>query len=321
MIFEKKVLDIYKGIAFSRCDDKGTARYFSVFDFAGLCEEKYPFKSKKGNTLFGRFYYYEGYNPNRLIVFDHGMGGGHLSYMREIERLCRHGYRVFAYDHTGCMESEGENTGGMGQSLSDLDDAISTLRSDEKYSSLDISVIGHSWGGYAAINIIALHPEISHVVVLSGFLSVERLVKSFMHGILSIYRKPVLKLEREAHSKTVHHDAIETLKDTEIPVLLVYSDTDTLCPKKAHYDPLYEALRHKQNIRFMLEHNKGHNPNYTEDAVKYLGEYLKVKSEKEKAGKLGTVEEKRAFVSSFDWKKMTEQDGRVWTEIFKTLDS
>ena len=71
----------------------------------------------------------------------------------------------------------------------------------------------------------------------------------------------------------------------------------------------------------MLEHNKGHNPNYTEDAVKYLGEYLKRKSEMQKAGKLTTDEEKRAFVSSFDWKKMTEQDAGVWEEIFKTLDA
>ena len=28
----------------------------------------------------------------------------------------------------------------------------------------------------------------------------------------------------------------------------------------------------KENIKLLLVSNKGHNPNYTEDAVKYLGE-------------------------------------------------
>lgn len=320
MIFENKILDVYRSVAFSRCDDKGTSFYFSASDFEGLNEEKYPFKSKRGESLSGRFYYYDGYNEKRIIVFDHGMGGGHRAYMREIELLCKHGYRVFAYDHTGCMESEGENTGGMGQSLSDLDDALNTLSKDARYSSLDVSVMGHSWGGYSTLNIIALHPEISHAVVLSGFISVRRLVNSFIKGILSVYRKAVMKLEEQRHVKTVHLDATQTLQNSEIPILLIYSDNDALCTKKRHYDPLFYALSHKKNIRFMLEHGKGHNPNYTEDAVAYLGKFLKAKAEKEKRGELKTEEEKKAFVSSFDFKRMTEQDSRVWKEIFKTLD-
>ena len=61
------------------------------------------------------------------MVFDHGIGGGHLSYFKEIEMLCRGGYKVLGYDHAGCMESEGEYINGMTGSLPDLDSAINYL--------------------------------------------------------------------------------------------------------------------------------------------------------------------------------------------------
>ena len=108
MIFEKQIVDMYKGMMHSRCDDVETVSYFSAADFPGLNNEAYSFKSSLGHNLNGYIYSYEGSNTDRLIVFDHGMGGGHLAYMKEIEMLCRHGYTVLAYDHTGCMQSEGK---------------------------------------------------------------------------------------------------------------------------------------------------------------------------------------------------------------------
>ena len=193
--------NIYRTKVFARCDDKGTAYYFSAKDFEGLNSVPYSFASSKGDTLKGNFYYYENPIKNRIVVFDHGFGGGHRSYMKEIEMLCRHGYLVFAYDHTGCMTSGGESPNGMAQSLCDLNDCIAMLKADDRFACMDISVMGHSWGGFSTLNISALHPEISHVVVLSGFVSVEELVKTFFSGILKWYRKAVLELERKANPK------------------------------------------------------------------------------------------------------------------------
>ena len=70
----------------------------------------------------------------------------------------------------------------------------------------------------------------------------------------------------------------------------------------------------------MLEYNKGHNPNYTVDAVKYLNQFVSMRN-KLKAKKKVSDEEKARFVSSFDWAKMTEQDQNVWKKIFEILDS
>ena len=113
MIFEKQIVNVYKGMMHTRCDDTETVFYFSPEDFRGLKKAPFNFKSSMGHNLCGYLYEYSEPNESRLIVFDHGMGGGHRAYMKEIEVLARHGYRVLAYDHTGCMESGGESTNGL----------------------------------------------------------------------------------------------------------------------------------------------------------------------------------------------------------------
>lgn len=317
MIFEKQVVNGFKGMMHSRCDDTETVFYYSANDFEGLKSEPYSFTSSAGHTLKGYIYSYENPIEGRIIVFDHGFGGGHCAYMKEIEKLCRHGYKVLSYDHTGCMESGGDTPNGMAQSLCDLNDCISAIKTDERFSGLDISVMGHSWGGFSALNISALHPEISHVVVLSGFVSVEELISSFFSGIMKGYRKAIMKLETDANPKFVKFNAVESLSKSNAKILLIYSDNDALVKRK-HYDILKNALEGRENVDFMLVSGKGHNPNYTEDAVKYLGEFSKARG-KLLRKKGVTAEEKADFVASFDWARMTNQDEGVWERIFAAM--
>ncbi len=320
MIFEKQIVNLYRGMAYTRCDDNGTAFYFTANDFKGLSSEPYEFKSSKGHTLKGAFYSYNDPIANRIIVFDHGFGGGHTSYMKEIELLCRHGYLVFAYDHTGCMASGGETPNGMAQSLCDLNDCISSLKANERLKNYDFSVMGHSWGGFSTLNISALHPDISHIVVLSGFVSVEMLVNSYFGGLLKAYRKPIMELERDSNPEFIKYNALQTLKNSKTKALLIYSDNDRLCSKNVHYDALASGLADCESVELVLEHGKGHNPNYTLDAVAYLGEYVSAKNKLMKQKKLNTKEQKKDFLASFDWDRMTKQDEKVWNKIFDHLD-
>ena len=318
MIFEKQIVNAFKGMMHTRCDDTETVFYFSPEDFAGLGSEPYTFKSSLGHALRGYIYNYENVKDGKLIVFDHGFGGGHRAYMKEIERLCREGYRVFAYDHTGCMESGGESPNGFSQSLCDLNDCINAIKQDERFSGVDISVMGHSWGAFATLNITALHPEISHIVAMCGFVSVTEIVGTFFSGLLKCYRKPIIELERESNTKFFEFDARKTLSESNTKALLIYSADDKLCKRK-HYDLLKSALSDKENITLMLTDKKGHNPNYTEEAVKYLAGFSKARAKLWKRKKL-TAEDKAKFVSGFDFDKMTEQDESVWAEILKHLE-
>ena len=321
MIFERKIVGIYESQFMSRCDDKGLAHYFSHTDFHGLRQQPFDFKSSLGHDMKGWFYCYDEIIPGRLVVFDHGFGGGHRSYMKEIEKLCRRGFLVYTYDHTGCMESGGESPRGLSQSLRDLNDCLNALRSTQGFKDLDVSVMGHSWGGFSTMNIAALHPEVTHIVAISGFVSVPEMVGQFFSGILKGYRKPVLKIEQEKNPDFVTYNAVETLANTGVPVLLIYSYNDKLVNREIHHDVLKKGLADKNNIRILLEENKGHNPNYTADAAAYLGEYTAAMTRKLKDKQLETEEQKKTFREQWDWDRMTAQDDKVWAEIFRALDA
>ena len=318
MIFEKQMVNTYKGMMYTRCDDTETVFYFSAADFLGLQAEPYTFSASAGHTLQGYLYCYDAPKEGRLIVFDHGFGGGHRAYMKEIEQLCRHGYRVFAYDHTGCMESGGASPNGLAQSLCDLNDCITALRSDNRFANCSISVMGHSWGAFSTLNITALHPEITHIVAMCGFVSVEEMIKTFFSGPLKGYRKAVMALESESNPRFSKFHAVDSLSRSCAKALLIYSADDPLC-RRNHYDLLKEGLAERENLRFILTDRKGHNPNYTEEAVKLLADFTKARGKFLKKKNL-TAAEKSAFVASFDWERMTAQDAAIWNEIFAHLD-
>jgi pimeloyl-ACP methyl ester carboxylesterase len=318
MFFERQILNMYKGMMHTRCDDTETVFYFSAEDFDGLNKESYAFKASAGHKLQGYIYQYASPMPNRLVVFDHGFGGGHRAYMKEINMLCKHGYTVFAYDHTGCMESGGASPGGLAQSLCDLNDCICAIKANKRYKECTLSVVGHSWGAFSTMNISALHPEITHIVALCGFVSVEEMIKTFFSGPMKGYQKAVLALEQTSNPHFVSFDALKSLSNTKTKALLIYSEDDHLC-RRLHYDILHKGIGDQKNVTLMLVKNKDHNPNYTEDAVKLLGAFGKARAKFAKK-KNASPEEKAQFVASFDWNAMTEQDETVWRTILAHLD-
>lgn len=320
MILAKQMEKLYRAQLFVRYDDTGAVFYYDAKDFPGLQKHPYRFTANAGHTLQGYFYCYDSPKPDRLVVFDHGLGGGHRAYLKEIQRLARAGYLVFSYDHTGCMESEGANVNGFGQSLNDLDACLKALKAEPALQGRTFSVMGHSWGGFSALNIAALHPEVTHVVAMSGFISVEQMVKQNFSGILSLWRRDILALEQAANPEFWKYSAVDTLQNTAAQVLLIYSDNDAMVKKAYHYDPLEKALSNKENVRLLLVQGKGHSPNYSQQAVKVKDAFFQELEKRTKDKTLSTNAQKQAFVNSFDWEAMTEQDDTVWQVILDTLE-
>ena len=321
MIFQKQVEQLYRSNLYIRNDNPSGIFYFSPEDFPGLQAHAFAFTAKAGHTLNGYFYHYGNPIPGRLLVFDHGMGNGHRAYMREIEKLAKAGFLVFSYDHTGCMASGGANTNGFAQSLSDLDACLRALKALPELHGRSISVMGHSWGGFSTMNITALHPDITHVVSMSGFISVKQIVDQNISGILKGYREGLYAIERQANPDYVDYNAVESLKDTSAKVLLIYSSDDKIVNRQMHYDPLVSALSGKDNIRFLLVDRKNHNPSYTADAVAYKDRFWAEFSKQEKKKLLKTPEQQQAFMAGYDWWRMTEQDDTVWNVIIEWLNS
>lgn len=320
MIFLKQIEKIYRKQVLTRFKDYGTVYFFSEKDFPGLNKTPFSFKGSDGQNLQGYFYGYDNPVSNRLIVFDHGMGGGHRSYFREIETLAKKGYLVFSYDHTGCMESEGENTRGFSQSLNDLDCCIKALKGLESLKGYDISVMGHSWGGFSSMNIPALHPEISHIVAMSGFISVSEMLKQIFYGIKGYYSY-FYAVEEKNNPVFSKVNTVDSLRDTKTKALIIHSADDKTVNGKKHFEVMKKELSKNSNIEFLLLNGKNHNPNYEGYAVAYKDEFFKTLSQKLKKHELSTDKQKQEFVKSFDWWKMTAQDEKVWKIIFDFLES
>ena len=75
------------------------------------------------------------------------------------------------------------------------------------------------------------------------------------------------------------------------------------------------------NVEFIAVDGKGHNPNYTFDAVQYKDEMSAEYERKKKSAELETAEQREAFRNSWDWERMTAQDMNIWNKIFEFLDN
>ena len=129
-----------------------------------------------------------------------------------------------------------------------------------------------------------------------------------------------MNMEIVANPGYAQTSAIEVLKNTDRPALIIHSFDDKVVPANNHYLRAEYSLADKKNISFMLLHGKKHNPNYTKEAVRYKDEFFSDLKKKAKKGLLTTDEQKAEFIASYDWQKITEQDSAVWNTIFEFLD-
>lgn len=311
----RQIEKIYKSVLFRRHDPDGSIYYFSQGDFPTLAAEEVSFTSQRGHILHGCFYSYPNCRTDRLIVFEHGMGNGHASYFCEIERICRAGYRVFSYDHTGCNKSEGEHIYGLSGSLSDLDDCINAL-ADMGYPEDMISVVGHSWGGFSTLNILAYHPNLHSIVAMSGFISITAMHSQLVPFPFGI---SLFALEQNANPSYASIDAITVLRHTNRPALIIHSTDDKTVSYKKNLIPLAAALKDKGNVEFLTVSGSGHNPTYTAEAFAYKESFFKDLKKKRRQGKLNTAEQRAAFSALYDWHRMTEQNQAVWATILDFL--
>ena len=114
---------------------------------------------------------------------------------------------------------------------------------------------------------------------------------------------------------------MEALQSTATKALLIYSADDPIVKKKQHFDVLARALAGRENVSLLLVEGKAHNPNYTADAVSYLGSFFAARAEKQRAGELASKAQREAFLAQYDWDRMTAQDGAVWQAVLAHLEN
>lgn len=307
-------LQEYLNSFIKRYDDEHLVHYLNKNYFNNLHEESKSFISSKGNKIMTFLNYYDNYNKDKLIVFVHGLGGGHLSYFREIEYLCKKGFLVLSYDMTGCFESEGISILGLSQAICDLDDVLNFIKLQDFFKNKEVIAIGHSMGGYAVNNIHILHKEVKKIVSISGITTLDNFVNDFDVDD----QKDILKYEKDINLKYALLDPINGYNDENLHALIIHSKDDNMVNFKNHAMYLYNNVKNK-NVEFYFVDGKLHNPNYQKEAIQYMNDSFNKYFALLKEGKLKTYKEKRDYFDSLDYFFMTCQDEEVMNKIVEFI--
>ena len=268
----KLVKKLHASLFGKRCEVRKGIKYFTYLDFNGLKTEPFAFKNSNGFELNGMFYYYSKKSNDKLVVFAHGMGGGHEAYTKEIEYLARAGFTVLGFDYQGTILSEGDQLGGFYQGLSDLDCAITYIENNYKYK--EIYLIGHSWGAFNVMNVAYKHPTVKKLVALSGFLDVNQVFRDTIQSPLKFLSKGLTKIEETKHPEYKGTNSIIGLNLFKGKALIMHSTDDNIVDFKNSFLAIKDGVKIKDNLIFDEYKHKCHNITYTDKSVQNLIDYI-----------------------------------------------
>lgn len=302
---------LYKKNFVCRYDKEIGVPYYSSKDFKDLKQESYSFTNSKRINIKYFYYYYDNYKTDKVVLFCHGIGPGHTAYLAEIEALAKHGYKVLTLDYTGCGESEGKYLGSLNAPTRDVLELLDYLKLETP-----VVLVGHSLGGFTALNVINLRTDIVKAVIMSGFLSIESIIHHFVSSDFLVNR--ILKYESKIEPDFYKLDNLEYLKTTKDKLFFMQSTDDQMIP----YDVSLKVVEEISNpcIEILKVENRKHNPNYTDSAVKYMNEVFGNYQYLLKEKQIKTDEERINYFKDVSLAKITEQDQMVIDKIVNFIE-
>lgn len=319
LIFAWAVLRVAFG---SRQEGSPYLTYFTAADFENLEARPVEFPSRRGDTLRGNLYLERGRTDFRaLLVFVHGMGGGHLSYTTELDFFAKQGFLVLAYDATGTMASDGKSLRGFGQSIWDLQSALRFAAQNAQTKDLPVVLCGHSWGAYAVCH-GASFPGVRGVAAFSAPEDAAALLcaqASAQTGVPFGALKPFLRFwERLRFGRNAAQKTSRALREARVPVLLLQGGDDTVVPlsNAAANAP---GVAENAHVTAILYPEKRHNVYNTKAAETGVAEMLERFSVLAKQ-KDGGDEKLRAYAESLDFRRLCEEDVDVMQTVGQFLE-
>ena len=294
----------------SRYDKEVGIPYYSYTDFVDLKQEAFSFTNSKGIKISYFYYYYPNYNKDKIILFLPGIGPGHTAYLKEIEEICKRGFKVLSLDYTGTDKSEGKYLGSLNTPSEDVNELLDYLTLDK-----EVIVIGHSLGGYTSLNLLNLRNDINKGVIMAGFLSVDSLINSLVKS--KFISKQILKYERKKYPNYYDLDNVSFLKESKKKILFIHSLDDQMVPYKSSLE-VVEKLNNENLITVTVD-QRGHNPNYSEKASKYLQEVFGKYNELIKEKKIKTDKDKINYFKDVSLADLVEQDQKIIEEIINFI--
>ena len=151
---------------------------------------------------------------------------------------------------------------------------------------------------------------------MSGFVSVKKLMKEYMRS--SLVANLIQKYELKTVPEYASIDNFNYLKTTNDKLFVIQSEDDTIVPYKAGLKVVEDSMN--PLIKTLKVNGRRHNPNYTDEAVKYMTEtfreyYMLIKNKKIK-----TDEEKINYFKNVSKEKLTEQDQKIFRQIINFIE-
>lgn len=263
---------IRKTVLGGRFDDDHTLHYFSKDDFTNLNEETFDFSSN-GFDLKGYLYSVDK-EEKGIIVFAHGIGAGHIQYTTEINFFAQQGYKVYAFDAQGCLNSQGDGIDYFSNYVKNLDDFLTYIESLEALKEKKYILIGHSLGGYGVNLMVRFHKErILKIISISSFYDVKTLLSSVL-GFSTFLRinktiANILVKDDKKHLPSHSLSFSEVVDEIEVPMLFISGDQDTLVRVSNNYERYKSLCENKDNFKFLLVEKRAHRPLLSYEAASY----------------------------------------------------
>ncbi len=249
---------------------------FKLEDFDGLEREKYSFSSADDQKLVGYKYCVENQQPQGLVVFAHGFGGGgHVGYLDCINYFAHNGFWVFAYDATGNDESDGL-VGGLQQALVDLDYALKFVKRHSDFKNLPLLLFGHSWGGYAVSAVLNLHKDVKAVCEIAGFNNSMEFLhdesKKGLGGYTSIVMPYVNAHVNRKFGEYTTYTALDGFASSKAEVIVIHAKDDEVVPFQ-NAQIIEQTYKNDNRFHFFLFDKGGHsNLLYSAEGLAYVDE-------------------------------------------------
>ena len=242
----------------------------------GTVSIRYPLPSEQKNLEYKRDYFYnkkgnrfsvfEYRNSdvkkiNGVILFVHGVGGGHFYMFPLINYFANLGYIIVAYDQYASGLSEGRKIGSMTVGARDIEFAIKYV--EEKYKEYKLYMLGHSWGAFTASTGLSYSRRIEKTILVSGFNHQSDFVlNGNFFGVLLSF---ILKIrDLIIYKKYAKMTLIKSLKNTESKVLYIQGENDHVVNPKYSGFLFKKIFENYENIDVKILPKKEHTPFVTE---------------------------------------------------------
>jgi dipeptidyl aminopeptidase/acylaminoacyl peptidase len=197
--------------------------------------ERFTFKNKGQSLIAAILTPAEPEAPPPGILFLHGFPGVAPVMNDLMLTLSQSGFASMIFHYRGSWGSTGRYN-----FLGALDDAlkaVSVLSSREDVDSSNLAVIGHSFGGLAAIHVASVESRLKAVVVLSPVASIEEYLTEtdrgkilkrglpFVSGLTATRAKEQWRILARKHDPAQHVNKLSPR-----PLLLIHGDKDDIIP-------------------------------------------------------------------------------------------